>query len=35
MKYKINELTPKNMMCVVGSCPAIYEVEEANEESSK
>jgi len=35
MKYEINEVTPKAMSCMVGACPAIYEVEEANEESSK
>lgn len=25
MKYKINELTPKAMMCVSVGCPSIYE----------
>ncbi len=25
MKYKINEITPKSMACVIGSCPSIYE----------
>jgi len=31
MKYKINELTSEAMMCIIGSCPAIYEVEETGE----
>ena len=32
MKYKINELTPKKMMCGFAAvCPAIYEVEESGD----
>ena len=25
MKYKINEVTPKEMQCIIGGCPSIYE----------
>jgi len=25
MKYKINEITPKEMYCAFGGCPSIYE----------
>ena len=27
MKYNLKELTPVEMQCAVGACPAIYEVE--------
>ena len=26
-KYQIRELTPREMQCGIGACPAIYEVE--------
>jgi len=36
MKYKINELTPKEMSCPLAwPCPAIYEVEEASENNKE
>lgn len=25
MKYKINDVTPEEMNCLIGACPAIYE----------
>ncbi|MEA3329308.1 MAG: hypothetical protein U9Q06_01035 [Nanoarchaeota archaeon] len=33
MKYKINEVTPKDMQCVVGACLAIYEAQGSDQES--
>ncbi len=27
MEYKIKNITPKDMMCIIGACPAIYENE--------
>jgi hypothetical protein len=26
MKYKVNEITPKKMLCTLVTCPSIYEV---------
>lgn len=26
-KYKLRELTPYSMMCAIGLCPAVYELE--------
>ena len=26
-EYKLREITPKEMLCGIGTCPAIYEVE--------
>jgi hypothetical protein len=26
-KYQLRELTPREMQCAIGACPAIYEVE--------
>jgi len=26
MKYKIREITPREMRCVIGTCPTIYEI---------
>ena len=25
-EYELKEITPENMICVVGACPAIYKV---------
>ena len=34
MEYKeIKDITPGNMACVIGSCPAIYEATKTGEES--
>lgn len=32
MGYKINDVTPKSMNCIVGSCPSTYEAMQGGKE---
>lgn len=34
-KYKVKELNPKSMTCILANCPAIYEVEEITPEANR
>ena len=34
-KYKLREITPVEMQCMIGSCPAIYEVERITPEDTR